>query len=86
VQLSVNPWDASRKRIQLFPSEGSCINANLAFRTWRIDLSADLETHEICLESIRTGYTEEALRQTEDPYCDKDVHRNYVLWTGKRTV
>lgn len=76
VQLSQNPFDASRKRVrrvQEIPGTGE-----LAYRTFRIEFSFDGEIKNITLRSIRSGYTPEELQSDVDTYGDKAMHRDFV--------
>lgn len=70
-QLSTNPMDKKRKRVQATPQGGI-----LAYRTWRIQFKVETDPKPtIHLQKITTGYTAEQLQDPQDPYSDKELHR-----------
>ena len=75
LQLSLDPFDASRKRVARRggPGEGT-----LALRMFRIDFRADPATPALLLERIRSAYSPADLDDPADPYGDKDLHRRFV--------
>ncbi len=69
VQLRENPFDASRKRVKrLDESRGV-----LSIRMFRVSFRTTADG-TIVLESIASGYTENELRQPDDPHGDKALH------------
>ena len=71
VQLSINPLDGSRKRLQKV-SENTYI---IAFRTWRIIFTINFSSHQIDVCEINSAYTQaELLDLLNDKYNDKKVH------------
>lgn len=67
-QLEYDPTNKSKKRVEEHPHYWT-----LAYRTWRIDFS--LAENSIGILSIRSGYSEQELSETEDKYSDKNIHR-----------
>lgn len=74
VQLSVNPFDDSRKRLRGDPSA-----ATLSHRTWRILFHANSERLCLTLDSVASGYAEKDLHDPADPYGDKAIHQMFSL-------
>lgn len=70
-QLEYDPTNDDKKRVE--QNQGYW---TLAYRTWRIDFS--LSEDQIGVLAIRSGYSEEDLKNFEDPYKDKDLHRRYL--------
>ncbi len=75
VQLSLDPVNGQRKRVQKSPSGGWII----AFRTWRIHFELDETTRAIRIHTLTSGYSAEDLRESTDPYSDKEFHRLFIL-------
>ena len=75
LQLSLNPFDASRKRVSRRdgPNEGT-----LALRMFRIDFRVQPETLAVHLERIRSGYSPDELAESSDPHGDKAIHRLFL--------
>lgn len=71
-QLEFDPLNTKKKRL-INKSETS---ATLCYRTWRADFVTDTET--VTVEKIFSGYSNEDLYNTEDPYLDKNLHRVYL--------
>jgi tRNA-Thr(GGU) m(6)t(6)A37 methyltransferase TsaA len=75
VQLSHNPFDHTRKRVVFDETTGIGM---IAFRTWRICFSRDLQQQTLTLIEIQSGYTKMDLAtDAPDPYSDKECHRNF---------
>ncbi len=72
LQLEYKPLDSSRKRVSRSEAGGT-----LAHRTWRIDFTIDEEKKEVTLENIRSGYSEEEMADPDDPYLDREIHREF---------
>jgi len=72
LQLSLDPFDATRKRVsrRAGPGEGT-----LALRMFRIDFRADPAMPALLLERIRSAYSPEDLADPSDPHGDKELHR-----------
>jgi len=81
-QLCSNPFDASRKRVQVMEGlEPGTSTAVLSFRTWRLQFHFDESTRLIIMTAICSGYAESSLiKKEEDPYGDKDLHVAFQLW------
>lgn len=69
-QLEYDPTNGDKKRVE--ENQGYY---TLSYRTWRADFS--LSEDQIGVLSIRSGYSSEELKNFEDPYKDKDLHRRY---------
>lgn len=76
VQLSEDPTDAERKRIQPGPAKASL---TIAFRTWRLDYRVNDDAGVVTVFDLRSGYDGGDLEEgTEDPHADKGVHCAFV--------
>ena len=75
LQLSSDPFDASRKRVTRRdgPGEGT-----LSLRMFRIDFQDDPGSASLLLTGIRSGYAPEELAAPDDPYGDKSLHRLFA--------
>lgn len=74
-QLEYDPTNKDKKRVE--ENHGYW---TLAYRTWRVDFS--LSENQIGVLSIRSGYSDEDLKNFEDPYKDKDLHRKFTTEFG----
>lgn len=72
-QLAFEPLDVSRKRVTVGQQ-----TAEIAYRTWRAEFSCDTEHHTLTILRIRSGYSREQLNSPDDPYDDKQAHRNFI--------
>ena len=80
VQLAAEPCDASRKRVK--PLDGE--RWILACRTWRMIFTVDAASGAVRLSEVLSGYRPEELAPgAEDPYRDKDLHREYETWNRR---
>lgn len=75
VQLRRGPFDDSRCRVAV--DENSCMGT-LAYRTFRIDFSYNLEYRQITLLAVRSGYSAEDLADSDDKYGDKSLHTDFL--------
>ena len=73
LQLSLAPFDATRKRVARTPEGGV-----LSLRMFRIDFAADPASRRLTLLRVRSGYAAAELAGADDPYGDKDLHRRFV--------
>ena len=73
LQLSLDPFDGSRKRVARTPEGGT-----LSLRMFRVDFSADPASRSIALLRVRSGYTPAELADSSDPYGDKALHRRFA--------
>ena len=75
LQLSLDPFDATRKRVARRdgPGEGT-----LSLRMFRVDFRADPATPSLLLERVRSAYSPADLADPADPYGDKELHRRFV--------
>jgi tRNA (adenine37-N6)-methyltransferase len=69
-QLEFDPTNKDKKRV-----EEKSGYWTLAYRTWRIDFSHADDV--IGILNLHSGYTEEDLKQFEDKYADKKLHREF---------
>lgn len=67
-QLEYEPTNSKKKRVKESGDEFV-----IAYRTWRARFS--LKNTTIIVEEIFSGYSEQDLETSEDPYSDKDLHR-----------
>lgn len=72
-QLEFDPLDHKRKRVESIGED-----YHLAYRTWRASFSVDEKSRLIQIESIYSGYSASDLNTNEDPYGDKDLHRQFL--------
>ena len=80
LQLSLDPFDATRKRVahRDGPGEGT-----LALRMFRIDFRADPATPALLLERVRSAYSPADLADPADPHGDKELHRAFLRASAK---
>lgn len=71
-QLREHPFNQQRKRIR---QRGA--HWEIAYRTWRVDYTADQAARQVTVEKIRSAYTDEALLDVTDQYGDKALHRQF---------
>lgn len=70
-QLEYEPTNSKKKRVKI-AGEGFV----LAYRTWRVLFhvqGTQLEVHDVF-----SGYSEQDFQVQEDPYSDKDLHRQFL--------
>jgi tRNA-Thr(GGU) m(6)t(6)A37 methyltransferase TsaA len=79
LQLEFNPTDDSRKRI----TKNSDL-FTLAYRTWRIIYKVNEEKKNISVMDIHSGYTTKELKEKEDKYEDKLLHKEFVSHFSKK--
>ncbi len=72
-QLEFDPLDHKRKRVEEIGN-----GYQLSYRTWRMNFKADQEARMIQVERILSGYSPADMTTNEDPYGDKDLHRQFV--------
>lgn len=75
VQLAHGPFDETRCRLSVDLAKKTGI---LAYRTFRMHFGYDENLRQITLESIKSGYSPEELANSEDPYGDKQLHRDFL--------
>ena len=73
LQLSLDPFDGTRKRIARTPEGGT-----LSLRMFRVDFAADPAARTLTLLRVRSGYSAADLADPADPYGDKDLHRRFA--------
>ena len=73
LQLSLDPFDGTRKRVARTPEGGT-----LSLRMFRVDFAADPAARTLTLLRVRSGYSAADLADPADPYGDKDLHRRFV--------
>lgn len=72
-QLEFDPLDHKRKRVQKIGE-----SYQVAYRTWRAHFIATKSAKTVQVESIQSGYSASDLARTQDPYADKDLHREFL--------
>ncbi len=75
-QLEYDPTNSDKKRVE--ENQGYW---TLAYRTWRVDFS--MSQDQIGVLALRSGYSEEDLKASEDQYKDKDLHCRFQKEFGK---
>lgn len=75
VQLCRGPFDDTRRRVVVDENAGT---GTLAYRTFRIDFSYNLEYRAITLMAVRSGYSAEELADSTDKYGDKPLHLAFL--------
>ncbi|MAT40261.1 MAG: tRNA (N6-threonylcarbamoyladenosine(37)-N6)-methyltransferase TrmO [Ectothiorhodospiraceae bacterium] len=78
VQLQTEPTNGKRKRIAQLDSS----LYELSYRTWRILYRVTGEGKKVIVAEYRSGYTSEELNDPNDPYDDKQIHRDYTSAFG----
>lgn len=74
LQLEFSPQDSSRKRIEKVDEK----NFVLAYRTWRLAYSVDVEKYLVMVISVYSGYTDDELDDlSQDKYEDKEIHLEF---------
>ena len=79
LQLALDPFDASRKRVARRGAPGL---GTLSLRMFRIDFRADSASRALVLEGIRSGYSPADLAEADDPFADKALHRLFSARFG----
>lgn len=77
LQLSSDPCNSSRKRIVSLDKDLAANKFVLAYRTWRIYYHVLFESSSVLINLVKSGYTEEELKNKEDKYKDKTLHRAF---------
>ncbi|MDC0980389.1 tRNA (N6-threonylcarbamoyladenosine(37)-N6)-methyltransferase TrmO [Bdellovibrionales bacterium] len=72
-QLSHDPSDSKRKRLTQIEKD----SFELAFRTWRILYEVQDFEKKVTIRQIKSGYSQEELTDSLDPYKDKELHRQF---------
>jgi putative methyltransferase, YaeB/AF_0241 family len=75
-QLEYDPINSKKKRVKKM-TEHEFV---LAYRTWRAEF--ELEGTEILVKKLFSGYSATDLGNDEDPYFDKDLHRQFIKKFG----
>lgn len=78
LQLEFCPFDDSRKRIA---NNGD--NFTLSYRTWRIVYSVDEKSKIVEIIKIHSGYSKSELKDLDDKYADKELHKNFIIIFGE---
>ncbi|MBR2372838.1 MAG: tRNA (N6-threonylcarbamoyladenosine(37)-N6)-methyltransferase TrmO [Lentisphaeria bacterium] len=72
IQLTLQSGTPARQRISGIPGQEQI----LGYRTWRIRfVKID---GRVTVKGLYSGYTKEELAGTDDPYCDKKIHRDFL--------
>jgi tRNA-Thr(GGU) m(6)t(6)A37 methyltransferase TsaA len=78
-QLKYQPLNTQKKRVTVLEDreEGMKL-AEIAFRTWRMQLEVDMSSRSIVITKLFTGYRmEELMDSDDDPYGDKKLHLKF---------
>lgn len=76
-QLSLNPEDGKRKRVQpLGHSTGLYV---IAAKTWRAHFTINNNEKIVQVLEIKSAYTERDMIDPDDPYQDKAIHKEFYL-------
>ncbi|WP_413287790.1 tRNA (N6-threonylcarbamoyladenosine(37)-N6)-methyltransferase TrmO [Bdellovibrio sp. HCB337] len=70
-QLEYDPINSDKKRVS---ADGS--NYVLAYKTWRVRFQ--LNADNVSVLDLFSGYSKTDLESSEDPYKDKDLHREFL--------
>ncbi len=75
LQLGRSPLDRSRKRVEeLAPGRYS-----IGCRTWKLLFELDEDGGRVAVYDLQSNYREDELAPgADDPYQDKDFHRNFL--------
>lgn len=74
-QLSLDPLNSDRKRLQSGSSADTFI---IGCRTWQLHFRVDNEQRQIEVFQVTSAYRDDELcPDADDPYGDKDVHREF---------
>ena len=77
-QLRFHPTDKQRKRVKM---NNSIPNQFIfAYRTWRILFT--LQENSVSVIEIISGYSSEELSSKEDPFNDKELHRQFLSFNN----
>ncbi len=71
-QLSAEPLNGRRHRLEHIREDG----AVLAYRTWRARF--DVQEDVVTITALATAYSPTELASADDPYGDKDIHRQFI--------
>jgi tRNA-Thr(GGU) m(6)t(6)A37 methyltransferase TsaA len=72
-QLEYDPLNHKKKRVAKLEDDVWI----LSYRTWRIHFKINIESRDILLTSIQSGYSQQDLGSAQDIYQDKDLHRKF---------
>ena len=70
-QLEYDPTNSDKKRVAAVTGAEFI----LSYKTWRVYFI--LETKIAIIQRVSSGYTEAEIKNQEDPYKDKSIHRNF---------
>lgn len=73
-QFGTPPLQLKRKRVKAFGE-----TFILSYRTWRFIFKLDPLKKRSQILEIKSGYNTSELRELDDPYKDKNTHREFVL-------
>lgn len=73
-QLKFQPFDENRKRLDLGANQAD--THTIAFRTWRIEFR-EVRPQSLEVVSLRSGYSADEIRDSNDVYLDKQLHRAF---------
>lgn len=74
-QLESEPLRSDRKRVSPASEADEHV---LSYRTWRLRFRIEEHDRIVRITSIESGYSVNDVRDAEDPYGDKDLHRAFL--------
>ena len=74
-QLEFDPTNSERKRVRPSENDDEWV---FAYRTWRILFKINSFEKKILCTKITSGYTEIEMKNSQDPYHDKQLHRQFL--------
>lgn len=75
-QLKRDPLNSTKKRVRCVDTDKNIYL--LAFRTWRVTFSYDLQNSSSHIEKITTGYTEQDFNDEADKHGNKALHKKFM--------
>jgi len=72
-QLEYDPTNSDKKRVSALGE-----NHVLAYKTWRVQFKLDESNLAVTVLDLYSGYSQEDLAKSEDPYQDKNLHREFL--------
>lgn len=78
--LEFDPLNKEKKRLLISTEQHLKDKTILCYRTWRISFQVNEDLKRIQVYDIFSGYSESELSSIEDPYQDKAIHREYLIF------
>lgn len=77
-QLRFHPTDKQRKRVK--PNNSSPNQFTFSYRTWRILFV--IQENLVIVQEVISGYSSAELSSKEDPFNDKELHRQFLSFNS----